>query len=145
MFRNEAAVFVDGLCKRYGERMVVDHLRFSVEQGEFFSLLGVNGAGKTTLIRMLSGITRPDAGDAYLMGSSIQSALPEVKKKIGISPQESAVAEKLSVRENLRFIPIENWHQALYMCILYDKWLEPPVWSFVEQLVRKIRANNPDL
>ena len=47
-------------------------------------------------------------------------------------------------REGVRFVPMENWHQALYMCILYDKWLEPPVWSFVEQLVRGIRGNNPE-
>ena len=47
-------------------------------------------------------------------------------------------------RENVRYIPIKNWHQALYMCILYDKWLEPPVWSFVERLVKTIRKNNPD-
>ena len=48
-------------------------------------------------------------------------------------------------REDVAFIPLENWHQALYMCILYDKWLEPPVWSFVEQLVQIIRKNNPDI
>jgi DNA-binding transcriptional LysR family regulator len=47
-------------------------------------------------------------------------------------------------REDVCFVPIENWHQALYMCILYDKWLEPPVWGFVEQLVKMIRINNPD-
>jgi len=47
-------------------------------------------------------------------------------------------------RDGVRFVPIENWHQALYMCILYDKWLEPPVWSFVEQLVQTIRKNNPE-
>ena len=50
----------------------------------------------------------------------------------------------VQTREDVRFVPIENWHQALYMCILYDKWLEPPVWSFVEQLVKVIRKNNPD-
>ena len=48
-------------------------------------------------------------------------------------------------REDVTFLPIENWHQALYMCILYDKWLEPPVWAFVEQLVAAIRRNNPDV
>ena len=47
-------------------------------------------------------------------------------------------------REDLRYVPIENWHQALYMCILYDKWLEPPVWTFVERLVKVIRKNNPE-
>ena len=47
-------------------------------------------------------------------------------------------------RDDVAFLPIENWHQALYMCILYDKWLEPPVWAFVEQLVKSIRANNPE-
>ena len=47
-------------------------------------------------------------------------------------------------RTGVTFVPIENWHQALYLCILYDKWLEPPVWNFVEQLIKVIRKNNPD-
>ena len=47
-------------------------------------------------------------------------------------------------RSDLRFVPIENWHQALYMCILYDKWLEPPIWDFVEMLVKSIRSINRD-
>jgi DNA-binding transcriptional LysR family regulator len=46
-------------------------------------------------------------------------------------------------RQDVSFVPLQGWHQALYMCILYDKWLEPPVWGFVEQLVRAIRKNNP--
>ena len=51
----------------------------------------------------------------------------------------------IQAREDVVFLPIDNWHQALYMCILYDKWLEPPVWAFVEQLVSAIRRNNPNV
>ena len=51
----------------------------------------------------------------------------------------------IQAREDVVFLPIDNWHQALYMCILYDKWLEPPVWTFVEQLVSAIRRNNPNI
>ena len=74
--------------------------------------------------------------------NTAQAALDLVSAGVGICvvPDDCVQA-----RENVRFVPIENWHQALYMCILYDKWLEPPVWTFVEQLVKVIRQNNPDL
>ena len=74
--------------------------------------------------------------------NTAQAALDLVSAGVGICivPEDC-----IQPREDVHFIPIENWHQALYMCILYDKWLEPPVWSFVEQLVKVIRANNPDL
>lgn len=95
------AIEVCGLTKRYGDTLAVDDLSFAVERGELFALLGVNGAGKTTTIRMLTGLTKPDAGDARLMGRSLRTELNEVKRLAGISPQESAVARRLSVRENL--------------------------------------------
>jgi ABC-2 type transport system ATP-binding protein len=82
----------------------VDHLSLTVNEGELFSLLGVNGAGKTTTIKMLSGLTRPTAGDAFLNGKSIQSESMKVKALIGVSPQETAVAPNLSVRENLELM-----------------------------------------
>lgn len=74
--------------------------------------------------------------------NTAQTALDLVAAGVGICivPDDC-----IHQRSDLRFVPIENWHQALYMCILYDKWLEPPVWSFVERLVKVIRANNPDL
>lgn len=98
------AIEIEGLTKRYGERLAVDGLELSVEQGELFALLGINGAGKSTTIRMLAGITAPDGGDARLMGYSIRSQLREAKGITSLSPQESAVAGKLSVRENLAFM-----------------------------------------
>ena len=74
--------------------------------------------------------------------NTAQAALDLVGAGVGICVVPD---DCIQPRENVRFVPIENWHQALYMCILYDKWLEPPVWTFVEQLVKVIRANNPDL
>ena len=74
--------------------------------------------------------------------NTAQAALDLVSAGVGICVVPDDCVQP---RENVRFVPIENWHQALYMCILYDKWLEPPVWTFVEQLVKVIRANNPDL
>ena len=74
--------------------------------------------------------------------NTAQAALDLVSAGVGICVVPD---DCIQPRENVRFVPIENWHQALYMCILYDKWLEPPVWSFVEQLVKVIRTNNPEL
>ena len=93
-----------GLCKRYGQIEAVKNLDLCVEEGEMLALLGVNGAGKTTAIKMLSCLTPPDAGDALLCGHSIRQAAQEVKQIINVSPQDTAVAKKLSVRENLQFI-----------------------------------------
>ena len=74
--------------------------------------------------------------------NTAQAALDLVSAGVGICVVPDDCAQP---RESLCFVPIENWHQALYMCILYDKWLEPPVWNFVEQLVKVIRKNNPDV
>ncbi len=98
------AIEICKLRKCYGETCAVDGLNLSIERGELFSLLGVNGAGKSSVIRMLSGISQPDGGDARLMGHSILSDLDAAKRISNVSPQESAVAPKLSVRENLEFI-----------------------------------------
>ena len=92
------------LCKSYGGKRVVDDLSLSICRGELFALLGMNGAGKTTTIRMLSGITQPDCGEGRVMGFSILDQMPEIKRRIGISPQESALAPRLTVRENLEFM-----------------------------------------
>ena len=98
------AIEAHGLAKRYGDVTAVRELSFAVEQGELFSLLGVNGAGKTTAIRMLTGLTRPDAGDALLMGRSLKADLRGVKEVVAVSPQESAVAPRLTVSENLDLV-----------------------------------------
>ena len=93
-----------GLCKRYGQIEAVKCLDLCVGEGEMLALLGVNGAGKTTAIKMLSCLTPPDAGDALLCGHSIRTEAQQVKQIINVSPQDTAVAKKLSVRENLQFI-----------------------------------------
>lgn len=92
------------LTKKYKELTAVDQLNLSVNQGELFSLLGVNGAGKTTTIKMLSCLTKPTDGDAFLNGSSIVSNTADVKSIIGVSPQETAVAPNLTVKENLELM-----------------------------------------
>lgn len=95
------AIKIDGLTKRYNDVVAVDNLHLSVQQGELLSLLGVNGAGKTTTIKMLSCLTQPTSGDALLHGNSIIRDTAVVKSLIAVSPQETAVASGLSVRENL--------------------------------------------
>ena len=98
------AIKTEGLTKRYRDVLAVDSLSLSIEEGELFSLLGVNGAGKTTTIKMLSCLTTPSEGEAYLLGKSIKRDTAEVKSLIAVSPQETAVAPFLTVRENLELI-----------------------------------------
>ncbi|MBE6621514.1 MAG: ABC transporter ATP-binding protein [Ruminococcaceae bacterium] len=95
------AIRIEGLTKRYRDVIAVDTLSLTVEEGEVFALLGINGAGKTTTIKMLSCLTEPTEGDAYLLGKSIRRDTADVKSLIAVSPQETAVAPGLSVRENL--------------------------------------------
>ena len=92
------------LVKRYKNLTAVNGLNLEIRQGELFSLLGVNGAGKTTVIKMLSCLTKPTAGDATVGGCSITQEPERVKRLIGVSPQETAVAPNLSVKENLELI-----------------------------------------
>lgn len=98
------AIKIDGLTKRYKKILAVDNLSLSVAEGELFSLLGVNGAGKTTTIKMLSCLTAPTEGDAYLLGKSIRKEALAVKSIIAVSPQETAIAPGLSVKENLELM-----------------------------------------
>ena len=95
------AIKTVNLTKRYKDIVAVNNLSLCVEEGELFSLLGVNGAGKTTAIKMLSCLTEPTDGEGYLLGKSITKEADEVKKLMAVSPQETAVAQGLSVKENL--------------------------------------------
>lgn len=92
------------LTKKYKDVVAVSGLNLQIKRGELYSLLGVNGAGKTTAIRMLSCIVKPTSGDALLNGRSVIRESSEVKKIIAVSPQETAIAPGLSVRENLELI-----------------------------------------
>lgn len=98
------AIRIEGLTKRYRDVLAVDSLSLCIEEGELFSLLGINGAGKTTTIKMLSCLTEPTEGDAYLLGNSIRNDSAKVRSLIAVSPQETAVAPGLSVRENLELM-----------------------------------------
>jgi len=92
------------LVKQYKDVTAVDRLCLEIQQGELFSLLGVNGAGKTTAIKMLSCLTKPTAGDALVGGCSITKEPEAVKRLLGVSPQETAIAPNLTVEENLELI-----------------------------------------
>ena len=98
------AIRIENLTKRYKDITAVDNLSLEIAEGELFSLLGVNGAGKTTTIKMLSCLTLPTSGDATVLGESITKNPTAVKAIIGVSPQETAVAAGLTVRENLELI-----------------------------------------
>lgn len=98
------AIETKRLTKCFRSITAVDALELSVGSGEFFALLGQNGAGKTTAIRMLSGLLAPTGGDAFLMGNSILTASEAAKACCNLSPQETAVAENLTVKENLMLI-----------------------------------------
>lgn len=98
------AIQTKDLTKNYGDVAAVDGLSLSVDEGELFALLGVNGAGKTTTLKMLSCLTKPSGGDAFLLGNSILVDSLKIKQILNLSPQETAVAPNLSVRENLEFI-----------------------------------------
>lgn len=92
------------LTKQYKHITAVDKLHLEIKKGELFSLLGVNGAGKTTTIKMLTCLTKPTSGDAIVGSYSITKEPDQVKRLIGVSPQETAVAPNLSVEENLELI-----------------------------------------
>ena len=98
------AIQTIGLGKQYKNLTAVDHLNLEIQKGELFSLLGVNGAGKTTTIKMLACLTKPTEGDALVGGYSIVKEPGRVKERIGVSPQETAVAPNLTVKENLELI-----------------------------------------
>ncbi|MGN0688158.1 MAG: ABC transporter ATP-binding protein [Oscillospiraceae bacterium] len=98
------AVEVSKLTKKYKSKTAVNGIDFSVKKGELFALLGVNGAGKTTTIRMLCCLSKPTSGDAYVCGHNSLTDSENVKRVIGISPQDTAVAENLTVRENLELV-----------------------------------------
>lgn len=98
------AIKTTELVKQYQSLTAVSRLNLKIHQGELFSLLGVNGAGKTTTIKMLTCLTKPTGGDAFIGGYSITRQPDQVKRLIGVSPQETAVAPNLSVKENLELI-----------------------------------------
>lgn len=100
----EMAIEVGDLTKRYGEILAVDHINFDVRKGEIFGFLGPNGAGKTTTIRMLTGLSRPTAGSARVLGFDVKSEMVKAKKHIGVVPEASNLYDELSALDNLVFM-----------------------------------------
>lgn len=98
------AIEIKEICKNYDLIKAVKNVSFDIEEGELFGLLGVNGAGKTTIIKMLSCLIKPTSGDALVYGNSIIENSDYAKEVINVSPQETAIAPKLTVFENLEFI-----------------------------------------
>lgn len=98
------AIEIKNLTKNYKNFTAVNNLNLNIKEGQLFSLLGVNGAGKTTTIKMLSCLSKPTSGDATILGNSIVKNPNGVKELLNLSPQETAVAPNLTVRENLEFI-----------------------------------------
>lgn len=98
------AIKTENLIKRYKDKTAVAGLTLTVNEGELIALLGVNGAGKTTTVKMLTCLTKPTEGKAEIMGHDVIKDSEEVKRLVGISPQDTSVAENLNVKENLEFM-----------------------------------------
>ena len=96
-------ITIDNVCKNYKAKKALDNVSLSIKQGELFGLLGVNGAGKTTLIKILCGLTRKTSGTITINNFSLDEEIDKIKEIIDISPQETSVANNLTVKENLEF------------------------------------------
>ncbi len=98
------AISIKNLVKRFGDRVAVDNLCLDVDEGELLALLGMNGAGKTTTLNVLCGLLSADEGDAFVFGKSVKTESKNIKGLLNMSLQETAVAESLTVEENLEFV-----------------------------------------
>ena len=98
------AIQLSGLTRKFGNLIAVNDVSFNIKKGELFTLLGPNGAGKTTMIKMLCCLLKPSSGDAFVMGHDISKNPDAIKQIINISPQETAIAGKLTALENLNLM-----------------------------------------
>lgn len=103
-FQQQPLIEADQLCKRYGDKIAVDDVSFSVHGGEIFGFLGPNGAGKTTTIKMIVGLLKPSSGTARVAGYDVQRQALQSKAASGYVPDEPNLYSKLTGRELLRFI-----------------------------------------
>jgi len=101
--KNHIAIEVNSLVKKYGDLTAVDSISFTINKGEIFSFLGPNGAGKTTTVEILECLRKPTSGRAYVLGFDISKDQDEIKKRIGVLPQEFNTFDSLTVRENLQY------------------------------------------
>jgi ABC-2 type transport system ATP-binding protein len=100
---DQPVLVCEGLVRRFGDRVAVDHVGFTIAPGETYGLLGPNGSGKTTTISMVAGILAPDEGTVRVLGRPMTTSASDAKRTVGLVPQELALYEDLTARENLRF------------------------------------------
>ncbi|QUL54512.1 ABC transporter ATP-binding protein [Paenibacillus tritici] len=98
-----ALAVLSDVVKRYDGKLIVDHVNFNIQEGEIFGLLGPNGAGKSTTISMICGLLKADSGEIIIDGVSVREKPLEVKKRIGLVPQELALYENMSAADNVSF------------------------------------------
>ena len=124
------AIKINDLTKIYKDVTAVDRLNLEIYEGELFSLLGINGAGKTTTIKMLATLVKPTSGDAKVFDYSILKDEERIKEIIDISMQETAIARKLTVEENIEFygklsgldkLELNKTKKAIYETFGFDK------------------------
>ena len=96
-------ITIDNVCKNYKAKKALDNVSLNIKNGELFGLLGVNGAGQTTLIKILCGLTRKTSGTITINNFNLDKEIDKIKEIIDISPQETSVANNLTVKENLEF------------------------------------------
>ena len=94
---------IDNVCKKYKNLTALDNVNLQIEEGQLFGLLGVNGAGKTTLIKILCGLTKKTSGNITINNLDLDNNLTKIKEIVDISPQSTAVANNLTVKENIEF------------------------------------------
>lgn len=131
-----AAIHIQQLFKTYAgsDTPAVNGLDLTVEEGQFFGLLGPNGAGKTTTLSILSGLLNPDAGEAKVMGHALPEHIDRLKPILGVVPQDIALYETLSARENLHFFGA--------MCGLKGKALRQRATELLEEFGLTEKADN---
>lgn len=91
------------VVKRYDQHLAVDNISLTIKKGEIFGLLGPNGAGKSTTIKLIMGLLKPDSGEIYIDNLSVKKNAIETKKRLGLVPQELAIYENLSAKDNIKF------------------------------------------
>lgn len=96
-------ISINNVCKNYKSKKALDNISLTIKHGELFGLLGVNGAGKTTLIKILCGLTKKSSGKITINNYDLDNEIDKIKEIIDISPQETSVANNLTVKENLEF------------------------------------------
>ena len=98
------AIKTENLSKKYKDKEAVKNLNLEIKEGELFALLGTNGAGKTTTIKMISGLILPTSGEIIVNGINTKEDIQKIKEILNVSPQETAIAPNLTVKENLDFM-----------------------------------------